>query len=137
MATLAQRTQISYGTTGFSANLKSIDTLSANGEKIPTTHLATSDGSTPAGATFTPNKIYTLEMAITVAFTPGTGTGMVPILQDAETITITWQNGQTSSFSGFNTGVTYNNIEQGSTEELTASVTVAGTGNVTNLVDHS
>lgn len=134
---LAQGTQVGFGTTGFTANLKSIDTLSVNGEKIPTTHLGTSDGSTPAGATFVPNKIYVVEMAITVAFTPGVGVGQVPVLQDAETITITWQNGQKTTFSGFNTGVTFNNIEQGSTEELTASVTVAGTGSVSNLVKHS
>ena len=123
---------VAYGTTSWSASIISVDSLTVNGEKIETSHLLTSNGSTPAGKTFLPGKVYEITAELTVIAAPGTA---IPILQTAETITFTWADASTTSFSGFNTSAAIGGVTNDG--QVTTSVSIAGTGDITNFIDHS
>lgn len=123
---------VAFATTTWAADIISVDSLTVNGESIDTSHLLTSNGSTPAGGTSVPGKIYKIEASLTVVTDPGTVT---PLLQDPETITITWSDSSVTSFSGYMTSVGVGAATND--DRVTSTIAITGTGNITGLVDHS
>ena len=120
-------TTITFGTSGFSANIMSVDGPGITREAIETTHMGTT-----TAKTFIPaDLIDGGEMSFTMQFD---GALDPPTDAAAETITIDWGGagtGEKWTFSGFMTGF---NPSSPLEELMTASATLKVTGDVTVAV---
>jgi len=122
MSDLGHGSTITFGTSGFSAELMSLSGPSIERASVETTHMGTT-----TAKTFTPGDIYdggsiTCEFQYDAGDTP-------PVAGAAETITIAWGGSGTFSFSGFMTSYSING-EQGD-NLMTASMGIKVTGAVT------
>ena len=117
-------TTVTFGTSGFAANIISIDGPAVVRDAIDTTHM----GSSTAKSAI-PADVYDAgEMTMTVEHDASL---TVPMSGAVETITIAWAGGaNTWAFSGFMTGYTPN-AESGSRME--AVITIKATGEITGL----
>lgn len=117
-------TTVTFGTSGFSANLLSIDGPSVSREDIDNTHMGTS-----TGKAFLPSALYDGgEVTLKVEHD---GSDAVPIDQDPETITIDWAGqGNTYAFSGYVKGYTPG---AATGERMESSLVVKVTGAITGL----
>lgn len=114
-----QGASITFGTSGFTANIESISHDGLERESIPTTHLGTT-----TARTFIPGDLYDPgELTLDVQFNPD---DWPPIDQAAETITVTFPLGSGASTpatwaaSGFATGFNYGiQVESLMTGQLT------------------
>lgn len=117
-----QGTTITFGTSGFSANVTNIDWTGVSRESIGNSHLGTT-----TAKTFQPGDLYDPgEVTLTIYHDPAT---TPPISAAAETITITYPDANTRSASGFVT-----NWDPGSVttdEMMESSITVKFTGAIT------
>lgn len=117
-------TTITFGTSGFSANLLSINSFTAMRESIDNTHMGTTDA-----MAFLPASLYSWEAEITVEHD---GSDAVPIDSANETITIDWAGGgNTYAGSGHVT-----NYSAGAAigARMEATMSIKGSGAVTGLV---
>lgn len=112
-------TTIVFGTSGFSADILSIDGWDRTREKIETTHMGTT-----SEKTFTPSALSDPgELSLTIHFL---GSEAEPIGLVPETITIDWGgSGNTWSGSGF---VTSYSPQAPIEDRMTASMTIAFSG---------
>ena len=93
-------TTVTFGTSGFSANVTNIDWSDINREAIQTSHLGTVDAHTHI-----PGKLYDSgSIELEIQFDPEDG--LPPINGAAETITITFPDESVWSGTGFATGFT-------------------------------
>jgi len=127
MADTGNSTAIVFGTSGFTAELLSVDLGALTRESVRTTHLGTA-----TAETFIPADIYDAgELSVTIAHDPDT---QPPFTASAETITITWPlpagqtTAATTAFSGFVTSYT---SRASINERMEADVTIKITGSVT------
>jgi len=99
-------TTIAFLTSNWQANVntESIKYGGASRAVIPTTHLATAapaSANVEGNATSIPGKIYTLApITMEVQFDPGAGK-LPPLQAAAESIRLTWPNGETATGSGY------------------------------------
>lgn len=117
-------TTVTFGTTGFSANIVDIDGPGVTRAAVDGRHLGTS-----GYITFAPSGILDGgEMSMTVHHDPAL---TVPDTNAAETITIDWAaSGNTWSFSGFMTGYSPGARLE---EYMTATMTVKVAGTITGI----
>ena len=117
-------TILTFGTTGFSANLLSVGGPGLERQKIDNTHM----GTTVARTSF-PSTLYEVgEVDIEFEFN---GDDSPPIDQPAEAITIDWAGqgaGFRDQFSGYMTNY---NKTSAIGERMTATATLVGTGAIT------
>jgi hypothetical protein len=117
-------TTITFGTSGFSADLLSISHGGMAREAIQTSHMGTTSDHTFMPTDLVDNGEVTVEIAFVATLTP-------PILTNAaaETITIAYAgSGTTWSFSAFQTGF---EITAPLEDKMTATLTLKVTGGVT------
>lgn len=132
MADVGTGTSITFGTSGFDANLLSIDGPSSTRESVETSHMGTT-----GDHTFMPADLVDRgEVSLTFEFDPDKEP---PIDQAAETITITWpvpsgsSNGATWQFTGFMTDYSPGAAID---ERMEASATIKISGDI-NFTDAS
>jgi hypothetical protein len=83
-------TTVTFGTSGYSANLENVDWSGIDREAFPTTHMGTTQAGANqfGGKTFLPSKFADPgEITLEVQFNPQTNP---PVHGVAETITVTW-----------------------------------------------
>jgi len=118
---IAHGITISFGTSGFSANLTDITPPAAERESIDTSHQGTT-----SFKTFTPADLAEWgSLEVTIHFNPATDP---PIDQAAETVTITWPDSDTWAFTGFMTNYAGDAPHNGL---MTGTATVKVSGDVT------
>lgn len=123
MATDGHGTTITFGTSGFSANLLEIGGVSLERAAIDSTHMGTANAKA-----YIPTSLYDGgSVDITFEFV---GNENVPIDAAVETITINWAGANAWSFSGFMTGFTPS-AQTG--EKMQASATLKITGAVSGI----
>lgn len=116
-------TTITFGTSGFSANLIGIDSLNVERASIEDTHMSTSDAKD-----FLPAALYEWKLDITVEHD---ATESVPISAVKETITVDWAgSGNTWAGSGHCTGYSPG-AEVGARME--GSMSIQGSGAITGI----
>ena len=117
-------TTITFGTSGFDANLISVNGPGVTREDIDNTHMGTD-----TAMAFLPSALYNGgEVSITVEHDASID---VPISEDAETITIDWAgSGSTWAFSGYCKGYT-----PGASigERMEAEMVIKVTGEITGI----
>lgn len=117
-------TTITFGTSGFSANLIAVNSFSATRAEVPNTHMGTADA-----MDYLPAALYDWDADITVEHDASIA---VPIDRPKETITFDWAGGgNTYAGSGFVTGY---NSGAAVGERMESTLTIKGSGAVTGLV---
>lgn len=123
-----QGASVTFGTSGFTANIASISHDGIERTAIPTTHLGTT-----TAMTFIPGDLFDPgELSLDIQFDPD---DYPPIDQPAETITVTFPLGSggssaaTWAASGFATGFSYAVAVE---ELMTGTLTVKFTGDITD-----
>ncbi len=116
-------TTIVFGTSGFAANLLSIDSFVATRESVEDTHMGTNDA-----MDFLPAALYSWEMDITIEHDAALS---VPIAAVKETITVDWAaSGNTWAGTGhvvdYSAGAAIG-------ERMEASMKIKGSGTITGI----
>lgn len=127
MALIGTSTTITFGTSGWTGEIASVDGPNETREAIDTTHLGTT-----GNRTFTPATLVDSgEVSLTCWYDPDEPP---PIDGAAETITITWpvpsglSNGATAEFTGFITSVGRTTPLE---EKIEGSITIKASGDIT------
>jgi len=122
MADEGSGTAISFGTSMFSANIISVGEIGEDYAVIDTTHLGTTEARTyMLGAIATPKPI-TVTFEWDSAYAPPAG-------DESETITITWADGSSVSFTGLCSGWTMSGAAVD--EKQTGTLTIQPSGIIT------
>jgi len=121
MADIGTGITIVFGTSGFAANIIDVDAPTGTRGKVDSTH----QGTTTARTKIPTDLIDWDDATITMEFNPATDP---PIDGAAETITITWPDSTTWTFTGFMTE--YKGGAQ-LEDKMTGSFTLAISGDVT------
>jgi len=125
-------TTITFGTSGYSANIESVSWSGLTRNEVDTTHMGSAEANNFGGRSFISGDLVDAgELAIVVQYNPDTDP---PIDAAAETITVTWPKyGDDASAanwacSGFLTNFEINDPLE---DKMTATATVKFTGSVT------
>lgn len=117
---LGHGTTITFDT-GFFAEVLSINWSGIERTPVPTTHFGTT-----GGKTFTPSDTYDPgEMVVELHHS---STDAPPITSAEETLTLTWPDAQTHSFTGFMSGY---EISAADEEKVRATARIKGDGSIT------
>lgn len=129
MADVGTGTSISFGTSGFTAEVLGINHNGVERPAIETSHLGTT-----VAKTFMPGDLVDQgEISLDIAFNPNI---LPPIKAAAETIVITFpvpsglSTGATYTFTGFCTGASSTILFE---ERMTATITVKISGDITKV----